>query len=105
LAGPAVRSSNLQFFLARAEQARAEAEAATLDHVRERCRRSEAAWSALADKAHRGERLRIEDQKRKAAVAASISNEDDIQEEPTEADFPTSERRTTSIRTVISTVR
>ena len=93
MAGPIVRSSNLQFFLARAEQARAEAEAATLDHVRERCRRSEAAWSALADKAQLGERLRIEDQKRKAAETASISNENDIQEEPTQADFPTSERR------------
>jgi hypothetical protein len=77
LAGPAVRSSNLQFFLARAEQARAEAEAATLDHVRERCRRSEVAWSALADKAQRGEQLRIEDQKRKAATAPS-SNEEHI---------------------------
>ena len=51
MAGPIIRSSNLEFFLARAEQARAEAEAATLDHVRERCRRSEAAWTALADKA------------------------------------------------------
>jgi hypothetical protein len=81
LAGPIVRSSNLQFFLDRADQARAEAEAATLDLVRERCRRSEAAWSAIADKAERGERLRIEDQKRKAAIAASISNEDHIQEE------------------------
>ena len=77
MAGPAVRSSNLQFFLARAEQARAEAEAATLDHVRERCRRSEDAWSALADKALRGEQLRIEDQKRKAATAPS-SNEEHI---------------------------
>ena len=38
-----VNSSNLNFYLARVEQARAEAEAATLDHVRERCRRSEAA--------------------------------------------------------------
>jgi hypothetical protein len=37
--------------------------------VRERCRRSESAWSALADKAQRGEPLRIEDQKRKAAEA------------------------------------
>jgi len=77
LAGPIVRSSNLQFFLARAEQARVEAEAATLAHVRERCRRSEAAWSALADKAQRGEQLRIEDQKRKAATAP-ISNEEHI---------------------------
>jgi hypothetical protein len=87
LAGAIVRSSNLQFFLARAEQARAEAEAATLDLVRERCRRSEDAWSALADKALRGERLRIEDQKRKAATAASISNEDHIQDEQSESDF------------------
>ena len=104
MAGPIVRSSNLQFFLARAEQARVEAEAATLDHVRERCRRSEAAWSALAYNAQRGERLRIEDQERKAAEAASISNEDDIQEEPAEADFSKSEQ-TTPIRTFVSTVR
>jgi hypothetical protein len=70
LAGPIIRSSNLQFFLARAEQARAEAEAATLEHVRERCRRSEAAWVALADKAHRSEQMRIEEAERKAAAAA-----------------------------------
>jgi hypothetical protein len=95
LAGAIVRSSNLQFFLARAEQARAEAEAATLDLVRERCRRSETAWSALAEKAQRGEELRLEDQKRKAAVAASISNEDDIQEEQSETRFAASTRRTT----------
>jgi len=69
LAGPVIRSSNLQFFLARAEQARVEGEAATLDHVRERCRRSEAAWTALADKARRSEQLRIEEQERKAATA------------------------------------
>jgi hypothetical protein len=87
LSGPVVRSSSLQFFLDRADQARAEAEAATLDLVRERCRRSEAAWSALAEKAQRGERLRIEDQKRKAATAASIANEDHIQEEQTQSDF------------------
>jgi hypothetical protein len=94
LPGPIVRSSNLQFFLDRAQQARAEAEAATLDLVRERCSRSEAAWSALADKAQRSERLRIEDQKRKAATAASISNEDHIQEEESEGDFR-AERRVT----------
>ena len=60
------RSSNLTFFLARAEQARAEGEQATLDHVRERCQRSEAAWTALADKARRSERLREEEVLRKA---------------------------------------
>jgi hypothetical protein len=65
-----VNSSNLNFYLARVEQARAEAEAATLDHVRERCRRTEAAWTALADRALRSERLRIEEAKRKADQAA-----------------------------------
>jgi hypothetical protein len=70
LPGPTIRGTNLQFFLDRAAQARAEADAATLDHVRERCRRSEAAWTVLADKAQRSEELRIEEQKRKAEVPA-----------------------------------
>jgi hypothetical protein len=64
-----IRSSNLQFFLARAEQARAEGEEATLEHVRERCRRSEAAWQELAHKAERSERHRAEDARRKAEEA------------------------------------
>ena len=66
VSGPVVRGSNLQFFLARAAQARAEAEEAKLEHVRERCQRSEAAWSALAAKAQRAEKLRAEDALRKA---------------------------------------
>jgi hypothetical protein len=66
-----IRSSNLQFFLARAEQARVEAEAATLDHVRERCRRSEAAWQALADRAQHSERLREAEAVRKAEAGLS----------------------------------
>lgn len=65
MAGLIIRSSSLEFFLARAAQAAAEADAATLDHVRERCRRSEAAWMALADKAKRSEKLRAEDAQRK----------------------------------------
>jgi hypothetical protein len=69
LSGTIVRSTNLQFFLARASQARTEAEAATLDHVRERCRRSEAAWNALAAQAQRSERLRAQEAERKAAQA------------------------------------
>jgi len=59
-------NSNLDFYLARAEQARAEAEAASLDHVRERCQRSEAAWQALADRAQRSEDLRAREAVRKA---------------------------------------
>ncbi len=61
-----IRSSNLDFFLARAAQARAEGEAATLDHVRERCLRSEAAWQALADRAERSERMKEAEAQRKA---------------------------------------
>jgi len=95
LVGPVTRSTNLDFFLARAAQARTEAEAATLDHVRERCRRSEAAWSALAEKAHYTERLRVDDQNRKAAIAASAENEDDIEEEQPEEGFRASERKPT----------
>ena len=66
MADPVIRSSNLDFFLARAAQARAEGEAATLDHVRERCLRSEAAWQALADRAERSERMKEAEAKRKA---------------------------------------
>ena len=66
MADPILRSSSLEFYLARAAQARAEGEAATLDCVRERCRRSEEAWQALADRAQRHERLREEEARRKA---------------------------------------
>ena len=67
---PVIRGSNLDFFLARVEQARAEAEAATLEHVRERCRRSEAAWMALADRAQRSDQVKIAEAQRKAEELA-----------------------------------
>jgi len=51
-------STDLEFYLARAAQARDEADAATLDHVRERCQRSAAAWTELADRAARTIRIR-----------------------------------------------
>jgi hypothetical protein len=72
LTGPVTRHSNLDFYLARVDQARAEAEAATLDHVRERCLRSEAAWHAMAERAQRSERLRVEEAKRKAEIAPPV---------------------------------
>jgi len=43
-------NNNLQFYRDRAEQARREGREATLAHVRERCRRSEQAWTVLADR-------------------------------------------------------
>jgi hypothetical protein len=59
-------SATLQFYLARAEQARIDAEAATLANVRERCRRCETAWNGLASRAARSEQLRISEELRKA---------------------------------------
>jgi hypothetical protein len=42
----------------RAEDARAQAEAATLVNVRERCLRAEAAWREMAARAQRTEKMR-----------------------------------------------
>jgi hypothetical protein len=66
LADPVIRSSNLEFFRARAAQARLDAQEATLEHVRERCLRSQAAWTALAHRAEHSERMREAEAKRKA---------------------------------------
>jgi len=53
-----------KFYVDRAATAKAEAEAATLDNVRDRCLRSEEAWNQLADRAART------DQRRTDAAAA-----------------------------------
>lgn len=71
MSGPIARTSNLEFFLARAAAARAEGEEATLTHVRERCQRSEAAWAGLAAKAKRSEKLKAEEAERKAEAGLS----------------------------------
>ena len=56
-----------EFYLARAAEARAAAEAATLDNVRDRCLRSEAAWSGMAARAARTEGMRVKAQTAKDA--------------------------------------
>ena len=53
-------SNTLQFYLDRAEQAREAAEAATLSNVKDRCRRSEAAWTQLAERAALTEKKRLQ---------------------------------------------
>jgi hypothetical protein len=62
-------------YLARAAQARADAESATLDNVRERCLRSEAAWAEMAERAKRTEEMRetLLAEKAKAAAAAEAA--------------------------------
>jgi hypothetical protein len=51
-------SAQHEFYLARAAEARADADTATLDNVRDRCLRSEAAWMSMAARAERGDRMR-----------------------------------------------
>lgn len=61
-------SQQHEFYLARAAEARRDAEAATLDNVRDRCRRSEAAWTQMADRAERTEKMRTRQEAAKAAA-------------------------------------
>ena len=64
-------SNSLQFYLDRADEARKQAEAATLSHVRDRCRRSESAWTQLAERSAATQRMRLKQLQMKAAEAAS----------------------------------
>ncbi|WP_209348421.1 hypothetical protein [Pontixanthobacter sp. CEM42] len=66
-------SQNFEFYNTRANEAAAEAAAATLDNVRERALRSETAWREMADRAKQMEQerevARIEREKRQAEAA------------------------------------
>jgi hypothetical protein len=62
-------SQQYDFYVARAAEARADADAATLDNVRNRCLRSEAAWRDMADRAARTDRIREKHVAEKAAAA------------------------------------
>lgn len=52
-------TAQLEFYIARAAQARAEADTAKLSNVRERCLRSAAAWDEMASRVHTAERQRM----------------------------------------------
>ncbi|HZG47858.1 MAG TPA: hypothetical protein VEZ41_16555 [Allosphingosinicella sp.] len=69
-------SANHDFYLARAAEARADAEAAKLDNVRERSLRAEAAWTAMAERAGRSDRARerLADEKAASAAPAPIAS-------------------------------
>lgn len=51
-------SATSEFYLTRAAESARDAENATLANVRDRCRRSEAAWLSMADRIARGEAMR-----------------------------------------------
>ena len=63
------QQSNRETYLARAAEAHAEAEAATLDNVRDRCLRAEAAWIEMAARVERTEAMREALDAAKAAAA------------------------------------
>ncbi len=58
-----------EFYLARASEAKRDADAATLANVRDRCLRSEAAWRSMAERAERTEKMRAKSEADKAAAA------------------------------------
>ena len=63
-------STQHDFYTARAADARADADAATLDNVRDRCLRAAAAWDAMAARAHRSDTFRAKQEAEKSALSA-----------------------------------
>jgi hypothetical protein len=68
-------STQQDFYLARASEARRDADAATLDNVRDRCLRAEAAWMTMATRAERSEKMRARLIAEKAAANEADQNE------------------------------
>jgi hypothetical protein len=63
-------SAQSEFYRARALDARNDADAATLDNVRDRCLRAAAAWEGMADRAARTDKMRAKQEAEKAAARA-----------------------------------
>ena len=66
-------SPQSEIFRTRADEARADAEAAILDNVRERCLRSAAAWDHMADRAQRTDKMRVRQAAEKEAARAAAA--------------------------------
>jgi hypothetical protein len=64
-------SATSEFYLARAEECARDAENATLDNVRDRCRRAEAAWLTMANRIAHSETMRVNQAAEKAAIRVS----------------------------------
>lgn len=60
-----------EFFLARAAEARGDANSADLANVRDRCLRAAEAWEGMAARAERTERSRAKAEAEKAAATAA----------------------------------
>ncbi len=77
------------FYLERAAEARATADAATLDNVRERWLRSEASWIEMAARSERSEKMRAKLIAEKAAERAELqaANQADASPGPEAKEF------------------
>jgi hypothetical protein len=64
-------SAQSEFYRARAIDARADADAASLDNVKERCLRAAAAWETMADRADRTSKMRDRQEAEKAERLAT----------------------------------
>jgi hypothetical protein len=64
-------SAQHDFYVARASEAKRDADAATLDNVRDRCLRAAAAWDGMAARAARTEKMRAKTEADKATAAAA----------------------------------
>ena len=62
--------SNKLFYREQASRQQADADAATLDNVRDRCLRAAGAWEAMAARAHRSDVFRAKQAAEKDAAAA-----------------------------------
>ena len=69
-----VRHRDLDTYLARADDARDQANAATLVNVRERCLRAEVAWREMAARAQHTEKMRA------TLLAAKVTHDSGQQE-------------------------
>jgi hypothetical protein len=65
-------SAHHTFCVTRAAEARADANAATLDNVRDRCLRAASAWDAMAARAQRTEALREKQAAEKEPAADAL---------------------------------
>ena len=70
-------SAQSEFYQARAVDARADADAASLDNVRERCLRAAAAWQNMADRAARTSKMRDRQEAEKSAARLAAEAAED----------------------------
>lgn len=74
-----------EFYRTRAAEALRDAEAASLDNVRDRCLRAAAAWEVMASRLARTEHMRAETDARKAAEADAAAAAENASYSPAEA--------------------